>query len=296
MTSIHFHISNEVTLHARLSRPAISHKKPLLVFLHYWGGSSSTWYKLTSPGLPTSLISTHPTLACDLRGWGKSTGPSVDDGTAYLASTMAKDIATALQQLSSDNATKNLLDDGFIFVAHSMGAKVALATLPALPSNLLESLKGFVLVAPAPPTALSLPPQMKEQQKMAYSNEESVRWTVENVLANPAHLDDRDIEQIVRDSLAGNKSAKEAWPGYGMQEDISGGVKKVLTSVSKGKLRASILVGGLDVVEPREQVDRHVRLFLEENGVETSLQYVANGKHLLPLEYPEAVYKEIVSF
>ncbi|KAE8368437.1 Alpha/Beta hydrolase protein [Aspergillus caelatus] len=296
MESIFLRLSSDISLHARISRPSPDSQKPLLVFLHYWGGSSSTWHKLTSHDSPTSLSTIYPILAIDIRGWGKSTGPSEENGNAYSATTMASDVALALERLKQDVGTKDLFNHGFLFVGHSMGGKVALATLSALHENLLRELKGLVLVAPAPPTALSLPPEMKEQQKLAYKTNESVRWTTENVLANSKNLSENDIELVIHDSLSGNKLAKEAWPTYGMAEDVSGGVRRALAYIGHGGIRASVLVGELDVVEPRERVEAEVCRFLEENGVKTSLRVLEDVKHLIPLECPEMVSEEIALY
>lgn len=293
MESIFLKISSDVSLHARISRPSTDNQKPLLVLLHYWGGSSSTWHKLTSPGSPTSLDTTYPILAFDLRGWGQSMGPSEEHGMAYSITAMASDVALALEKLNQDASTNHLLNHGFIFVGHSMGAKVALATLSTLNENLLRELKGLVLVAPAPPTALSLPPEMKEQQKVAYETEESVRWTVKNVLANTKNLSEDDIELVVHDSLSGNNLAKKAWPTYGMAEDVSGSVRRALGIIGHAGIRASVLVGELDVVEPRERVEAEVCRILEESGVKTSLKVVESVKHLIPLECPQMIYEEI---
>ncbi|KAF7177913.1 hypothetical protein CNMCM7691_006389 [Aspergillus felis] len=296
MDSIIFHHTPYVLIHARISHPAVDHHKPLLVFLHYWGGSSSTWYKLTSPDSPTSLSSEYPILAIDHRGWGKSTGPSQDDNMAYSISSMANDVALVLQQLAADQDRKATLAHGFILVGHSMGAKVAMATLATLSGDLLNRLRGLVLVAPAPPTPLLLPPEMQEQQKAAYESAESVRWTVSHVLANPENLDEKDIEMVIRDSLQGNQLAKTAWPTYGMAEDVSDGLQRAPESMEKEKLRVSILVGESDVVEPQDRVDKEVRGLFERSGIQVSMRSVPGVKHLLPLECPEVLQQEISNF
>jgi pimeloyl-ACP methyl ester carboxylesterase len=206
MDSITSHLTSDVSINACISHPAIVQHKSLLVFLHYWGGSSSTWYKLTSPDSPTSLSSAYPILAIDHQGWDKSTGPSQDNNTAYSISSMANDVALVLQQLASDQERKAILKHGFILIGHSMGAKVAMAILTTLLRDLLNCLRGLVLVAPAPPTPLLLPPpEMREQQKAAYESAESARWSVSHVLANPENLDEKGIEMAVRDSLQGNQ-------------------------------------------------------------------------------------------
>ncbi|KAF4153605.1 hypothetical protein CNMCM8927_005613 [Aspergillus lentulus] len=296
MDSIIFRHTPDVLIHACISQPAVDHHKPLLVFLHYWGGSSSTWYKLTSPDSPTSLSSEYPIIAIDHRGWGKSTGPSQDDESAYSISTMANDVALVLQQLTADQDRNDGLKHGFVLIGHSMGAKVVMATLTVLPRDLLNCLRGLVLVAPAPPTPLLLPPEMQEQQKAAYESAESVRWSVSHVLANPENLDEKDIEMVVRDSLQGNQLAKSAWPTYGMPEDVSDAVARALESMDREKLRVSILVGESDVVEPKDRVDKEVRRLFQRSGIQVSMRSVAGVKHLLPLECPEMLQWEISKF
>ncbi|KAI9037911.1 alpha/beta fold hydrolase [Aspergillus affinis] len=296
MSSLTLNVSHETSLHAQITRPSLPSDKPLLVFLHYWGGSSSTWHKLTSPDSPTTVATAYPTIALDLRGWGKSTGPADSHGAPYSISTLASDVAFTLQHISSNNDTQDLLANGFVFVGHSMGAKVSLATLSVLPTYLLQKMKGLLLVAPAPPGALELPSEMKDQQKVAYQSEQSIRWTVENVLAQPDKLSEQDIHFVVRDSLGGHQLAKEAWPTYGMQEDITDSLAKALGSINGDELRVSVLVGERDIVEPKERVLVQVIGFLQENGVNTDLKIVNGVKHLIPLEDPEAIQKEIVLF
>ncbi|KAJ5594105.1 Alpha/Beta hydrolase protein [Penicillium hispanicum] len=290
-----FFQTSESSIHARISRPTTDSQKPLLVFLSYWGGTSSTWHKLTASDSPTSLSALYPTLAIDLRGWGQSTGPSEENGSAYSISAMANDVSSVLFQMKKAEDTRDLLEHGLVLVGHSMGAKVSLATLSTLSSDLLGLLKGLVLVAPAAPTTLDLPPDIKAHQQVAYESKESVRWNVENVLANTGRLHGSDIDQIIKDSLAGNHLAKKAWPSYGMREDVSQAVKKALASCRAG-LRASVLVGEFDVVEPKEKVESQVVQFLAENGVDVSLKTVEGVKHLLPLEDPAAIYQEVCQF
>jgi pimeloyl-ACP methyl ester carboxylesterase len=291
MLSTFFSTASQTSIYVRITHPSKQSDKPLLVFLHYWGGASSTWYKLTSPETPTSLAHEYPTVAVDLRGWGKSTGP-LDDERAYSVSAMAADVASVLLQLHQDADNRSTLANAFVLIGQSMGAKVALATLPSLPDNLLKALKGIVLAAPAPPTALVLPVEIKEQQKGAYESAESVRWTVTNVLANAENLNETDLDTVIRDSLSGNPLAKTAWPSYGMEEDVSKSVENVLSKLGTN-LRVRVLAGELDIVEPRERVEKEICRFLEDAGADVSFRVVNGVKHLIPLERPEAIYEAV---
>ncbi|KAL5341971.1 Alpha/Beta hydrolase protein [Aspergillus crustosus] len=231
MSSLAIPPGANTTLHTRITRPTTPTNKPLVVFLHYWRGSSSTWHKVLSPDSSTAISSQYPTAAVDLRGWGKSIGPADETGRSYSMTAMAPDVATLVSSLKNSTENSDLLAQGFVLVGHSMGAKVALASLSALPDDLPKELKGLVLIAPAPPTALVLTQEMKEQQKIAYQSEDSVRWTVTNLLANTERLSEEDISLVVRNSLSGTELAKTAWPTYGMEEDITENVKTALASV-----------------------------------------------------------------
>lgn len=175
-----------------------------------------------------------------------------------------------------------------------MGAKVALATLSLLSDDIRPLLKGFILVAPAPPTALDLPAEMKAQQQAAYESEDAIRWTIANVLATPENLTDSDTALIVQSSLGGNIVAKKAWPMYGMQEDVSQQATQALGACHG--LWARIIVGELDIVEPKERVEAEVVSFLVNNKVEVTLKTVKGARHLIPLENAASIYDEVCKF
>ena len=113
---------------------------------------------------------------------------------------------------------------------------------------------------------------------------------MENVLANPERLDSSDIDLLVQCSLSGDVFAKKAWPLHGMLEDVSPALARVFSSVS---IKASVLVGELDIVEPQERVQTQVVDFLEKVGVEASVTVVKGVKHLIPLEDPPAIYQAV---
>ncbi|KAJ5267105.1 Alpha/Beta hydrolase protein [Penicillium angulare] len=208
---------------------------------------------------------------------------------------MASDVAKVLQMLSITESTKDPFEHGFVVVGHSMGAKTALGTIVHLSRHLVAAVKGLVLVAPAAPASLDLPLEMKAQQMVACKSDESIRWTVENVLANTERLSAFDKDLIVQDSLGGNELAKKAWPAYGMVEDICPAVKDSLASMKTG-LRASVIFGEFDIVEPKERVEAEVGQFLTENGVQVTLKMAEGVKHLIPLEAPAVIYDEVCRF
>ncbi|KAI1618181.1 hydrolase [Exophiala viscosa] len=281
-------------IHYHVTKPPRRNNSPLLVFLHYWGGSFYTWHKLTSLDSPVSLCKQYPTASIDFRGWGQSKGP-VNGATAadFSITPLASDVVTVLERLKSDQPI--LLKNGFVLVGHSMGAKVALMTLSILPDDLQALIKGLVLVAPAPPTALVLPPEMAEQQQKAYDNKESITWTIQNVLANPEKLTEMDLDVLVMDSRIGETLAKDGWLKHGMQEDILPALDIVCSAVDTGRMKINVLAGELDVVEDKDKVEQEVVRALIARGFPVTFKVVEGVKHLIPLESPEAIIDAIRS-
>jgi len=298
MESQFLETSPDTVIHFRITKtPSTSDqqmKSPLVVFLHYWGGSSATWHKLTSSESPLSLSTRYPSVSIDLRGWGQSTEP-VHGATAgdYSITPMASDVVSVLNHLKTGLTTTTRFENGIVLVGHSMGAKVALAALCSLPDDMLVLIKGLVLVAPAPPTPLALPLEMSEQQRRAYDTEESVRWTVQNVLSNQERLTDEDLSMIVRDTLAGNTLAKDGWILHGMQEDISPAVDELSSRPNATGIKISVLAGELDMVEQKDRVEHEVVQALTARGFPVTFTVLKDVKHLIPVEDPEAISRAI---
>jgi len=164
-----------------------------------------------------------------------------------------------------------------------MGAKVAMAVAAQKPPGLM----GMVLLGPASPGSCLLPREIREQQSRAYDSEKSVRWTVENVLAEADNLSEADMELIVSDSLAGNRWAKMAWPRYGMAEVVELGIER-------RRMKVKVLVGRDDHVEGVQRVKTHVVDVLSARGFDVEQTLVRDCGHLMPLEKPEAIANAII--
>lgn len=162
-----------------------------------------------------------------------------------------------------------------------MGGKVA--QLIAGRGN-VKGLKGVVLIAPAPPTPLVLPTEMKEQQLLAYSSPESAEFVVRNVLSS-SKLSNEVVKILVEDMMKGNAFAKAAWPSYAMAEDILEDAKKIDVPVL-------VIAGREDRVETEERVRQEV----VRNVKGSKLVIVEGSGHLLPVEAPEEVSRLIREF
>jgi pimeloyl-ACP methyl ester carboxylesterase len=256
----------DVAINAVTTTPTASDHSPItVVFLHFWGGSSSTW----SSVIPL-LSQNYPTVALDFRGWGSSTGPA--DKQAYSITQLANDVESVVNKLQLENV---------VFVGLSMGAKVAqcIAGRQSLPG-----LKGIVLVSPAPPTPLVLPEDMREQQVHAFENAQSAEFVARNVLTATA-LGDDVVQALVLDMLRGNEFARAAWPSYAMGEDITALVEGI-------KVPALVVAAEKDIVEPLERVKTEVVGRL----VRVELAVVPGSGHLSPVEAPKVVAGFLVTF
>jgi pimeloyl-ACP methyl ester carboxylesterase len=235
---------------------------PALVFLHYWGGSSRTWRHVID-----ALAPEFRTVAIDQRGWGKSQAPA----EGYALADMADDAQAVIATLDLER---------YILVGHSMGGKVSQWIASRHPRGLM----GLVLVAPAPPSPMQLPLEVRQQMVGAYASRASIISTVEQVLA-PNGLKLEDLEMVIADSLAGALAAKEAWPLRTSQEDICADVAEIDVPVI-------VISGERDRVDPPEVLRRE----LLSQMPHAQLCVLPKAGHLLPLEAPDEVADLIRAF
>ncbi len=213
----------------------------------------------------------YPTAAIDFRGWGESTGP--DDARSYSIAALTGDIDATIKELNLDT---------IVLVGLSMGAKVAQQLLAArVPAH---AVRGLVLVSPAPPTPLTLPFDMREQQIHAYENRDSAEFVARNVLTESFRA--RDLPDfVVDDMLRGSRWAKEAWPAYAREEDVSEAVGRIAVPVL-------IVAAENDVVEPLERVRTEV--CGRVSGAR--MEIISGSGHLSPVDAPERVAEHILRF
>jgi pimeloyl-ACP methyl ester carboxylesterase len=263
-------LSDDVRIHVvRTSPPSPSAPSPTLVFLHFWGGSAATW-----SGVTALLSERYPTVAIDFRGWGSSTGP--DDRDAYSIIDLAKDVEAVLAKL-------NLATSDVVISGHSMGGKVAQAVAGR---NNVPGLRGLVLVAPAPPTQLNIPEDIREQQRHAYDSEENADFVARNVLTAPdSGLSDEAFKAVVRDMLRGNEAAKFAWPMITLHEGIVNLARAI-------NLPTLVIAGEKDVVEPPSRVESELM-----GTIQGAKMVIQEGTgHLMPIEKPTGLSEHITRF
>lgn len=251
-------VANTINIHVEQAGAG----DPALVFLHYYGGSSRTWRHVTA-----RLASRFHTLAIDHRGWGQSDAPA----SGYSLADLAADAEAVISALNLQR---------YVLVGHSMGGKVA----QLMASRRPKGLQGLILVAPAPPPPLVVPPHVRDMMAGAYATRETVEKTIDDVLtAKPLTAADR--AQVIEDSLRGASPAKAAWPASTSIEDISAQV---------GKINVPVLV----IAGEQDRVDPPIRLKVELlPRIPQAVMHVLPGTgHLSMLESPEIVAALIAAF
>ena len=228
--------------------------EPTLIFLHYWGGSATTWNAVID-----QVASRAHCIALDQRGWGHSIAT---DGR-YDLSAMADDVQSLITTLSLKT---------YILVGHSMGGKVAQIVAARHPTGL----RGLVLVAPAPPTPMPVPEPQRAAMLASYQSREGVLQALTVLAGSP--LSDAAREKVIEDTLRGASDAKRAWTEQGMIEDVTAGLNTVTIPIT-------IVIGDRDQVEHEAALRQIFGRFLPQ----ATFRVLTGAGHLSPIESPDAV-------
>lgn len=236
--------------------------EPVLIFLHFWGGSSSTWNGVTS-----ILKDKFRCVSYDHRGWGKSDKPE----SGYSISELAKDTLVLINKLSLQN---------YILAGHSMGGKIAQHIAAQKPAGLQK----LILVAPSPAVPTVMPKEMHEEMINAYTSLEKINATIDHVFK----ADDLSPEiraQVVNDIQSNNESSRLGWPAFALLEDVSEGVSDI-------NVPTLIIAAENDIVDPPERLEQEVRSKIPG----ARMVVIPGAGHLLMLQYPAKVAGYIDSF
>jgi 3-oxoadipate enol-lactonase len=167
----------------------------------------------------------------------------------------------------------------YVLVGHSLGGKISQLVASRNP----KGLKGLILVAPAPPTPMHFPEEMRETQIHAYDNRENVLQAIGVLTARTPSAE--IVEQIVEDSMSGSREATMAFPTSLIFEDISAAVSKI-------NVPTLVLAGELDKVDSIEQHKREVVARISG----ARLEVIAGSGHLLPVDEPVQLAQHIARF
>ena len=286
-------------LYHRPSHP--SSTAPTLLFLPFWGGSASTYTSLrTSLAVKSpdtiSVAVSYPGTGTPCAKLNAEKDNDDNDPSDHSIPSLASSVLTAL----STPSLRSLIPSGKVtVVAHSMSAKIAYELMAALivphsdqtNSSIPISVTGLHLLAPAPPTPLVLPEEMRSQQLTAYSSFESARWTIANILTHKK-LDGEVLDALANDAAGMSQGATRGWIEIGMSHNCALSMKKV--SEAQGQVPVRVLVGNQDQVETVSRVQMETVNALQAMGWDASMRVIDGVGHLLPVEAVDEVVGQVL--
>ena len=227
---------------------------PVLVFLHYFGGSARTWEPVID-----QLSLRFRCLALDLRGWGDSEATP----TGYTVADMAADVQSVIDALELPR---------FILVGHSMGGKVA----QVLAARAVPGLERLLLIGPSPLSPEPMSDKDRAELRGAWGQADAARKTLDTIAK--LSLPEAWQQQVVEDNLRASRAAWEAWADLGSREDLSALAPEIAVPTA-------VLAGERDPVMSVEMLTREV----VQRIPGATLTVLPGAGHLMPLEAPAAV-------
>src|SRR5690606_16423945 len=133
--------------------------------------------------------------------------------------------------------------------------------------------KGLILYAPAPPTPLDVPEDVRRGYVSSYQSREGAETGIRNLTPHPLSRAFR--EQIIEDALRGSPGATGAWPEQGIIADSSAAGGRIDVPVH-------VIAGGDDEVEPESSLRAAFGKVLPQ----VRFSVVPGVGHIAPLEAP----------
>ncbi|KAG7010156.1 hypothetical protein G7Y79_00001g004280 [Physcia stellaris] len=280
----------QVATAAEIYEPPRSGTRPAtFLFLPFWGGSADTYSQIQrSLG---SKCADNASIAISYRGTGKAClGDDSDNEPARHSIELLT--ADLLHFLRSPEVGQIANVSSLIICAHSMSAKIALRLACTLDLNSGIRVQSLLLLAPAPPGPLVLPPEVRQGQLTAYESYDSAMWTIANILSYK-QLDGSVAAQLADACASMSPGAKKGWIEIGMAESITDLIENV--SVEKRRFPVMVMAGRCDKVETMPRVEEETVAFLKHCGFEVRLVELEDCGHLIPLERPGAVVEQLVA-
>ena len=231
---------------------------PALVFLHYFGGSGSTWTPVAA-----LLADRWRCVMPDLRGFGASN--AVPD--SYRVNEAADEVLALVRAMGIEH---------FGLVGHSMGGKIAMTLAARQPPGLTH----LVLLAPSPPTPEPIKASDRAKMLDSQTSHAAARETARK--GNDQPLPAALVQQVIDDQLRTSPSAWRWWLTSGSCESVEIGMTQITVPVQ-------VLSGTLDTNIPTAVIEREVMARLPQ----AQLHRLSGCGHLLPLEAPQAVAQAI---
>lgn len=237
--------------------------RPVLVCLHFLGGSAKSWRPVTD-----LLAGTFRCINLDLPGFGEAA-----DIPGYALAQMADGVAHAV----TDAAPAR-----WILAGHSMGAKIAalVASRAEAGDAGLTGLAGLAMVAGSPPGPEPMP-ESKRQTMLGWFQGDAAQsqgQAREYIDQNSTDLAPTLQDHAIQDVLGANRSAWDHWLAHASREDVSGTVGTLRT-------QAVVIAGEADeALGPDAQ-----RRLMMPHFEHAEFIGIPGAKHLLPLERPHDI-------
>jgi pimeloyl-ACP methyl ester carboxylesterase len=253
---------------------------PLVIMLHWLGGSSLSWQSMSRALGQRGLCC----VAFDLPGFGEETL-----NTRTTIPEMTHEIVASVVELRRDRR-----DEPWILAGHSMGGKLAMiiARMAADGCEGLENLASLILVSPSPPSPE--PMSDKKRADLMKNLGPANRDAAERERSAVDFIDDNTgrlplLFEVKQGAVAGvrrmNPDALMAWLTDGSREDWSGRVGTL-------DLPTLLFAGSEDKALGPDAQHQHTLPHLKR-GTLVNLQ---GGGHLAPLERPAELVDRVAEF
>jgi pimeloyl-ACP methyl ester carboxylesterase len=182
--------------------------KPILVFLHYFGGSSKSWNKVIN-----LLSADYHCFALDMAGFGHE--PALSEPSITL---IAKNVEEQLDLKEIDD---------YILIGHSMGGKIALQVAADLSQR--QTIQQMILIAPSPPTVERM--QERDRQRMLiHPDQQQSETTVKNSTVKTLTPD--LFSMAVETQLITDQHTWNWWINEGINESITLAAGKITIPIT----------------------------------------------------------------
>ena len=233
-------------------------EREVIVFLHYFGGSASSWDWVIE-----KLSKDYRCIAITLPGFGSSTALKKPSIQAF---------AEFVQKELDSVGIKN-----YSLAGHSMGGKIAMQ----IAVNALQgSIRQLILIAPSPPTTENTPE--KEKELMLHHTEPHVAEKLIKSAVKKTLTDDQ-FRLVLETQLSTEATTWQWWILDGMKHSIANNIHHL-------DMPVTVLASDDDPVMTPKVIKEQIIPYINNAKLVTT----KGIGHLSPLEAPEWIAEQII--